>query len=188
MNTKNNQRYRDTEQLIQKTLLSLAKNTDIRQVTIRAICEEAQINRSTFYAHYLDINDLVDRMGRDMITDIGRLFEESAQPLSVFLTEPFLVRMITYVKDHRDFFDIYLNQYGPIAAENFSLLWDDPGRSFIESFGVTDTSEQWYHFTFFKAGFIAVLSQWVRNGCREQPEFLARVILHQLLQNRPEGI
>ncbi|MDE7186722.1 MAG: TetR/AcrR family transcriptional regulator, partial [Lachnospiraceae bacterium] len=67
MNTKNNQRYKDTEALIQNTLLKLAHTTDIRQVTVSSICSMANINRSTFYAHYLDINDLVDQMGKNMM-------------------------------------------------------------------------------------------------------------------------
>lgn len=38
----------------------------------------------------------------------------------------------------------------------------------------------WYHFTFFKTGFLAVLSQWINNGCPEDPEALARIILKRV--------
>lgn len=180
MNTKNNQRYQDTENLIQKALLELAESTDIRRVTIRAICGRAGINRSTFYSHYLDINDLVDKMGQRMMRDIALLFKECGNPMEFFLTKDLLARMISYVKDHRDFFDIYLNHYRHSADESFSLLWNDYSRPYIQSLGVSDEAEAWYHFTFFKAGFLAVLSQWIQNGCPESPEAVAHIILKRL--------
>lgn len=180
MNTKNNQRYQDTEILIQKTLLELASTTDIRRITIRAICDRAGINRSTFYAHYLDINDLVDKMGRSMMQDIGLLFKDSDNPMNFFITEPLLAKMILYVKEHRDFFDIYLNHYRQSADDNFSLLWQDWSLPYMQSLGIADEAESWYHFTFFKAGFLAVLSQWIRNGCPESPDALAHIILKRL--------
>ena len=71
MNTKNNQRYQDTEKLIQDTLLSLAQEIEIHKVTVRAICEAAHINRSSFYLHYLDIHDLIFKMGRKMMKEVG---------------------------------------------------------------------------------------------------------------------
>lgn len=180
MNTKNNQRYKDTENLIQKTLLDLARITDIRQVTVRAICDHAGINRSTFYSHYLDINDLVDKMGRNMMQDISILFNDADNLMDFFVTEGMLAKMISYVREHRDFFDIYLNHYRQSADETFSLLWEDWIQPYIQHFGVSDEAESWYHFTFFKAGFLAVLSQWIKNGCPESPENLAHIILKRL--------
>lgn len=180
MNTKNNQRYKDTEQTIQNTLLELARTTDIRHVTVRAICERSNINRSTFYAHYLDINDLVDKMGKNMMQDVSLLFDDTGNPMDFFVTEDLLAKMISYVKEHCDFFDIYLNHYPNSADENFSLLWKDWSQPYIQSFGVSDESESWYHFTFFKAGFLAVLSQWIKNGCPESPKTLAGIILKRL--------
>ncbi|MCM1121363.1 MAG: TetR/AcrR family transcriptional regulator [Eubacterium sp.] len=180
MNMKNNQRYKDTETLIQKTLLDLAQNTDIRQVTVSSICNTAGINRSTFYAHYLDINDLVDKMGRNVMSDIGHLFQHTDNPINFFVSEPLLSEMISYIKEHRDFFDIYLNHYNHSANETFSLLWEQWGKPYTQNMGVSDESEMWYHFTYFKAGFLAVLCQWINNGCPESPETLAHIILKQI--------
>lgn len=180
MNIKNNQRYRDTEISIQKTLLDLAQTTDIRKVTVSSICNKANINRSTFYTHYLDINDLVDKMGKEMMQDIALLFRDTDNPIHFFVSEPLLAKMIAYVKEHRLFFDIYLNHYSQNANKCFSLLWEQWGKPYIQNMGVSDESEMWYHFTYFRAGFLAVLCQWVNNGCPETPEALAKIILKRL--------
>lgn len=180
MNTKNNQRFKETEQTIQKVLLELARTTDIRRVTVRAICEKAGINRSTFYSHYQDINDLVDKIGREMMQDISHLFQSSGNPIHFFISQPLLAEMLAYVKEHQDFFDIYLNHYSSVASETFSLLWERWAKPFVSDFGLSDESEMQYHFTFFKAGFLAVLSQWIRNDCPESPEKLAQIILKRI--------
>lgn len=60
MNTKNNQRFKDTEIRMQSVMLELMKYMEFEKITVKKICEKAQVNRSTFYAHFIDINDMLD--------------------------------------------------------------------------------------------------------------------------------
>ena len=181
MNTKNNQRYKDTEKLIQNTLLSLAQEKDIHKVTVRTICETAHINRSSFYLHYLDIHDLIYKMGLEMMTEIGEMMENSDSVIDFFLVPENMTEMIAYVKEHRTFFDIYLTHYTAAASESFSLLWEYAAKPYIqEHYGSIEEAEMWYHFSFFKAGFISVLSEWIHRGCPETPEKLTEIILRSL--------
>ena len=62
MNTKNNQRFKDTEIRMQSVMLELMKYMEFEKITVKKICEKAQVNRSTFYAHFIDINDMLDKM------------------------------------------------------------------------------------------------------------------------------
>ena len=181
MNTKNNQRYLDTEKLIQNTLLSLAQEKDIHKVTVRAICETAHINRSSFYLHYLDIHDLIYKMGLEMMNDVGAMMRRSGSVIDFFLVPDNLAQMIDYVKEHQTFFDIYLTHYTATASESFSLLWESAAKPYMyEHYGTIDEDEMWYHFSFFKAGFISVLGEWIHRGCPETPEKLAEIILRSL--------
>lgn len=181
MNTKNNQRYQETEKLIQNTLLSLAQDKDIHKVTVRAICEAAHINRSSFYLHYLDIHDLIYKMGLEMMNDVGAMMRRSGSAIDFFLVPDNMVQMIAYVKEHHTFFDIYLTHYTAAAGENFSLLWESAARPYMQKhYGSISEEERWYHFSFFKAGFISVLSEWIHRGCLETPEKLAEIILRNL--------
>ena len=187
MNTKNNQRYQDTEKLIQDTLLSLAQDKEIHKVTVRAICEEAHINRSSFYLHYLDIHDLIFKMGQKMMEEVGEMMEDRGDVIDFFLAPDSMAQMIGYVKEHHTFFDIYLTHYTAEASESFSLLWESAAKPYMrEHYSTIDESEMWYHFSFFKAGFISVLSQWLHRGCPETPERLAEIILRNLPSGTPK--
>lgn len=181
MNTKNNQRYQDTEKRIQNTLLALAQEKEIHKVTVRAICEAAHINRSSFYLHYLDIHDLIYKMGLEMMHEIGEMMRRSTSVIDFFLSPDSMAQMIDYVREHRAFFDIYLTHYAAEASESFSLLWESAAKPYMqEHYGTIDEDEMWYHFSFFKAGVISVLGQWIHRGCPEAPEKLAGIILRNL--------
>lgn len=181
MNTKNNQRFHDTEMRIQKTLFELLKTQELRQVTVRTVCEKSCINRSTFYAHYTDIYDLAEKAGREMMSGIIDLFHTADDALTFFLTEEYLVQLISYIKENKDFYDIFLNHCPPsVINSGFSQLWEVSGKPYMEAFGLKDESEMWYHFTFFKAGFLAILSEWLQKGCTEMPEKIASIVLRNL--------
>lgn len=60
MNTKNNQRFQDMDIRLKSALLELMKDSDFEKITVKQICEKAQVNRSTFYAHYTDIYDIME--------------------------------------------------------------------------------------------------------------------------------
>lgn len=45
---------------LMNALIYLLENKDIEYITIKEICNKAGVNRSTFYLHYENINDLVE--------------------------------------------------------------------------------------------------------------------------------
>src|SRR5882757_9563430 len=51
-------RSRRTRQAIETALLSLIETRGYGPVSVRDICDEAEVSRSTFYAHYADKDDL----------------------------------------------------------------------------------------------------------------------------------
>lgn len=55
-------RIKKTKQNIEKALLALLNKKEFRSITIGNICEEALTSRSTFYLHYLDKYDLLEKI------------------------------------------------------------------------------------------------------------------------------
>lgn len=55
-------RIEKTKLLIKNTFLDLIKTKNIDKITVKAICDGANINRGTFYYHYLDVADLVENL------------------------------------------------------------------------------------------------------------------------------
>lgn len=51
-----------TERDLQQALLQLLTTQALRQITVAQICQQSLTSRSTFYAHYLDKYDLLEKM------------------------------------------------------------------------------------------------------------------------------
>ena len=65
-------RTRKTERLIRDSFHSLLAEKDFEEISIKELCEKAQINRKTFYAHY----DSLEELRQDLI---NRLFSDTQQ-------------------------------------------------------------------------------------------------------------
>ena len=60
-------RVRKTEQAIQSAFGKLLLEKNITDITIKELCDNADINKSTFYLHYKDIYDCADRLLNDVV-------------------------------------------------------------------------------------------------------------------------
>ena len=58
MNTPNNKRGQETVQKIEDEFVTLLQEKLPHEIGVSELCELAQINRSTFYAHYDDLTAL----------------------------------------------------------------------------------------------------------------------------------
>ena len=52
-------RVKYTKMVLEDSFIKLLEKKDISQISITEICDNADINRATFYAHYSDQNDLL---------------------------------------------------------------------------------------------------------------------------------
>ena len=60
-------RTKSTRNHIKDTFLVMLKKKPFLKIRITALCQKAGITRATFYAHYLDIYDLVDDIMNDAL-------------------------------------------------------------------------------------------------------------------------
>lgn len=72
-------RVRKTQKAIKAALIQLLKQHPFEQITIQHIADEADINRATFYQHYLDKYDLLDQIEDEVLFQIQRNFHQNAQ-------------------------------------------------------------------------------------------------------------
>jgi len=66
MNTPNNKKRKNSQEKIEKTFLQLIQKKNIDEISISMICKMANLNRSTFYANYIDIYDLAEKIKKNM--------------------------------------------------------------------------------------------------------------------------
>lgn len=183
MNVKNNRLIRETDEKIIRTVYQMMtqERRPIGKITVREICERAEIHRSTFYAHYQDVYDLVEKveagMSRQLTETFFRKLDEGAPARECF-TEIF-----AFIRTHREFYLYYLNESknfgvlklaGDIIRDRYSSVAVQPTY-----FGARSAEEMEYHGVFFLFGMTAVVRMWLKNGCREEPEALYDLLYRQ---------
>ena len=176
MNTKNNQRYQETETRMEAAVLELMKHTEFEKITVRKICEKAQVNRSTFYAHFTDIYDLLDKMetylGRELLDRYSSEPRKEHQPFSEKSFIPFL----QHIKKHSYFYRINLQHRKSYPIKRaYEPIWNVI-KSRCEKAGVTSEDEIMYYFIYFQAGFTMILKHWVDTGCQKIETEVAAII------------
>ncbi|MDR1330246.1 MAG: TetR/AcrR family transcriptional regulator [Oscillospiraceae bacterium] len=73
---KENQRVRMTKQLLRDSLTALLYEKSIQKISVREICDRAEVNRSTFYKYYGSQYELLEDMEREVIAMIDRYLSE----------------------------------------------------------------------------------------------------------------
>ena len=70
-------RIRSTKGRVQEIFLQHLREKPASRISVTQICKEAGINRTTFYKHYLDVFDLLDKTERELQTSfreaVGRI-------------------------------------------------------------------------------------------------------------------
>lgn len=88
-------RVKKTKQLIKSTFLDLRKENSLEKIKVRELCRIAEINKSTFYHHYLDIYDLSDKLEDEIIENIFNQFKGKEllfeDPMSFFSSLPIML-------------------------------------------------------------------------------------------------
>jgi AcrR family transcriptional regulator len=165
MNTKNNKRRRESCEKIEKAFVELLQTEEIKDITVSDLIKASQLNRSTFYANYLDIFDLADKVREELETEFSNLFAD----YDYFNERSGALKMFRHIKENQLFYQTY-----------FKLCYDDkhlisicdPKRAEAEQ--VSHNLK--YHIEFFRNGLNAIIKLWLAGGCQESPEEMAEVL------------
>ena len=59
-----------TKQLLKASLMELLADKPLAKITVKELCEKADINRTTYYKYYIDIYDQMDKIENEIIADM----------------------------------------------------------------------------------------------------------------------
>ena len=103
MNKPNNKRKRESQEKIEKAFIELLQTREIKDITISDIIKNTRLNRSTFYANYLDIFDLADKTREKLENDFSNLFAD----YDYFNERSGALKMFTHIKENQIFYKTY---------------------------------------------------------------------------------
>mgnify|MGYP003446596946 CR=1 FL=1 len=114
---KQDPRNQRTRQNIMNGFMKLIKQKEFSDITITDITQEAEINRSTFYYHFMDKYDLIDEIQREVLTK--EIFKEVA--LQEVINEQTIILSLQAIMSSQ----INLSLQCQHALEEFKSKMDD---------------------------------------------------------------
>lgn len=69
-----------TVHTLQETYIDLLKKKPAHEISIVELCEQADINRTTFYRYYQDLDDLAEKMTEELFQQIFSILNAAPQP------------------------------------------------------------------------------------------------------------
>lgn len=166
MNTLNNKRRKESRRKIETALIRLLQHTELGKISVTDICKAAQVNRTTFYANYLDIYDLAEAVQKSLEEEVLGLYQkewEEGRSSHDFL------KLFYHIKENPLFYKTYfkLNTEGKVRFVGYNI--EDALARF-------DNRHIEYHIEFFANGLNAVIRKWLDNDCLEAPEEIFEII------------
>lgn len=116
-------RKRRTRANIQKACIELIREKGFDNLTVIDIAEKADINRATFYLHYLDKYDMLDQFEQEIMTEIKlNLIENKSNPISIeeLIQSRYtpIVKIFTIFQEKRDILEILFQTKGIMTIQN----------------------------------------------------------------------
>ena len=165
MNTKNNKRRKESQGKIEKAFIELLQVRQINEITVSDLIKITGLNRSTFYANYIDIYDLADKTREKLERDFSNLFAD----YDYFNEQSGALKMFTHIRENQIFYKTYFKL---CYDEKHLISIYDPKRAEQEHI---DGNIK-YHIEFFRNGLNAIIKMWLSGGCVESPEEMAEVL------------
>ena len=181
-----------TRLAIREALVGLIKEKWFDALTVRDIVLLANINRGTFYLHYKDKFDLLEKTETEILNEIYQIFIKTSSigfdddHVTDQLQE-LIISLLVYVKDHAELMHAILGLQGDYSlVKRFRVMLDQNLKLGVLS-GFKEENflvPKEYLIAYIIQAHLGVLQSWLGSGCQEPPAEIAR-ILFQLSFNGP---
>ncbi len=176
-----NRKIKYTKMVIRESFFTLLKNKSIPQISVKSICDLADINRGTFYTHYSDIYDLVEKLEDEMLDKIKNIV--NMDDIIVNQSKIYHSIFINIKENIEDYKIILLN---PGSIRRLDKLLDNIYEHHISALtksGKFSSHMLDYTYSFVAQGCIQVIYKWIENGMNESPDEMA-----ELLENMTKNV
>lgn len=176
MPTKENRRVKMTKKILKESFLEMLKTHDIYHISIRELCENADINRSTFYKHYNTQYDLLNDMENDILIHV----ENRLAGAEINYHER-MISLLRFIEENIELCRILIN-YNVDPEFPQKLLYLPSIKKILDNNITSDNSKfghekaQYFYECVVNGGF-SMVKRWINKDTRESVEDMSEIIL-----------
>ncbi len=185
--SKSETKYRNAAIKMNNALFELLEEKSFQDITITNICERANVNRSTFYAHYDNLVDLLEESKNNLfssflkkyeqlltIKDIAKLSLEN----SIFITSKYLIPYLEFIKENKTVFLVYMDNLKVFSPDDMlKFMLDTTFIPVLKKHGIIDETLIYYFARYYLTGITAIIQGWLERNCQDDINFISEIII-----------
>ena len=184
---KSESKYFSTAMLMDEALLYLLEKKDFEYITVKEICKKAGVNRSTFYLHYENTNDLlaesIEMINKRFMSAFGdknqktlNISNKNKEEL-IFISPEYLTPYLEFIKSNKRIFKTICRNPKLFEVENtLKHMYIEIFEPILKKFDIKKEN-QVYIFEFFTHGVLAIIMKWVSLDCVDKITHIQNLIL-----------
>ncbi|WP_404442147.1 TetR/AcrR family transcriptional regulator [Sutcliffiella horikoshii] len=178
-----------TKELLRNTFVDLLEEKGFDAISVRDITSKAGLNRGTFYLHYLDKYDLMEKNQNELLKGLhGKIKQlkpcEFDKYYSKEMIYPPIVQLFCYLMENKRFIKILISSNGDPAFPK--KMKEYMKESFYEKLNVIEKQHiidipHQYITSFISSAFFGLIEQWLEKDEQNTPEEMA--LMHMKMLN-----
>ena len=187
-------RIKRTKMLLQNALVDLMLEKAVGKISVKELTQKADVNRSTFYLHYLDIYDMLEQMENEFVETIQGFFHDFFTPLPTSMPLTLFVNISEWLEQDKEYYVKLLrgSASGYIFEELESRISDEFLTLLYLIFLDEESLDLRTRVNVTVSGTVGVLRMWVMEGGNislvELSETIDDILNNGMIQDYPQKI
>ncbi|TDL61301.1 TetR-like C-terminal domain-containing protein [Neobacillus sp. YX16] len=158
-----------SKRLLKEAVISLLiESQNLQELTVQKITAKAELNRATFYLHYVDMQDLLKHVVYDIFDDLSKKLSPLLQPEHVDLDEHRLT-FLDYFYQHRKYLSVLFEEKAfQKKLHNFIVEFVQARRDLNKIVTEDAVSKD-----IIASSILGILMWWIRDGKHYSSEYIA---------------
>ena len=173
---KNESKYFNTAKKMNDALIALLETKEYEYITIKEICHIANVNRSTFYLHYSNMNDLLEETIKSLNLSFNSHFKSKENESAIIskeniedlllINDDHLIPYLNFIKENKNIYKV-LKTYPQLF--NANKTYDQMFRKlFVPIMNRFGLDEKWHKYLmdFYISALTSIVFDWVYDDCK----------------------
>ncbi|MGN0437296.1 MAG: TetR/AcrR family transcriptional regulator [Lachnospiraceae bacterium] len=192
---KSESKYFNTAVRMDEAFLELLEKKDFEYITVKELCQQAGVNRSTFYLHYETLGDLIveciQYLYRHFLShmesqeyNIVEKLQDCPLDELYLVTPDYLKPYLAYIKENKRLFCTAVENPSVFRAQDtYDRMFEHVFAPILDRFQVPEQDRS-YMMAFYIKGIMAIITQWIKEDCTDSIEHVISVIQCCVIQQR----
>ena len=168
-------RVRKTRALLTQGLIQLLREKDIRDISVKELSDLVDINRGTFYLHYSDIYDMVNKIEDDLFAQFAAVLRKDLSETNLLNAhDQILLDIFKVLNENREITRVLIGPHGDLTFVN---RMKDMVKNQLETLFQEKLKEPGfeYLFAFIVSGYVGVFETWLDSDNPLSEEYISQL-------------